>query len=121
MKKVLALLLSLVMALSLLTACGGGNDSNSSSGSNSSGNAGSGTSDAAGPTADNPENVTLKVWGPEEEHDIRNLEERYETSEENAYIRAECHGNPGLRRPVSGRGDVRTYDDGQCARRQRGL
>ena len=74
MKKVLALLLSLVMAISLLTACGGsGNDSNSSSGSNNSSNTSSnssGSSDAAGPTADSPEAVSLKVWCPEEEHEI---------------------------------------------------
>ena len=74
MKKVLALLLSLVMALSLLTACGGsGNDSsnpNNSSGSNTSTPSDSTGGDAGAPTADNPEDVSLKVWCPEEEHEI---------------------------------------------------
>ena len=72
MKKVLALLLSLVMATSLLTACGGsGNDSNSSNNPGTpSTSDGNNTTDAAGPTADNPENVSLKVWCPEEEHEI---------------------------------------------------
>ena len=72
MKKVLALLLSLVMAMSLLTACGGsGNDSNSSNNPGApSTSDGNNAADAAGPTADNPEDVSLKVWCPEEEHEI---------------------------------------------------
>ena len=72
MKKALALLLSLVMAMSLLTACGGGNssnNSNSNSNSNSSNSSSSGNNTST-PDASNPEDVSLKVWCPEEEHEI---------------------------------------------------
>ena len=72
MKKALALLLSLVMAMSLLTACGGGNNSNNSnsnSNSNSSNSSSSGNNTST-PDASNPEDVSLKVWCPEEEHEI---------------------------------------------------
>ena len=70
MKKVLAMLLSLVMAISLLTACGGGGNDSNNSNSNSNPGSSSDSDINTGADASSPEDVSLKVWCPEEEHEI---------------------------------------------------